>query len=460
MARYSYILALATLLASGCGGSQPAPTPGSDGSLTIRGTERLGWDQQAVNAGDLATFRYAIYVDGARAELAGVTCESSSGSAGFACGARLPSMSAGPHTLELATYVIVDGAISESPRSSPLRVTVSPGSTAPADSLASESETPSSSSDRTAAGIPASHELVADGLGDPADLVFSPDGRLFVAGRDGTIRVIRDGQIEPTPALALDDGFVEGGSKRVMALALHPDFERTRFLYLLHTVAGRDGPVFRLSRYREAGGVLGERAVLLDNIPAASRQGAGAIRFGPDARLYVGLDDGDDPRRARHAASYNGKILRLNDDGSTPADQPSLSPVHASGFGSPCGLDWDSAGSLWVSDCRGAAEGRLVAVTVRRDARGRVEYQHPMPHALSDAAFYTGEVIPALSRTLLLASENGLLRVRFNQAPSRVEAVDRIGDADPVRAVAVGPDGRVYACVGTGVVRIVAPPAR
>jgi hypothetical protein len=297
---------------------------------------------------------------------------------------------------------------------------------------------------------------VVDGLNDPADLVFVPDGRLFVADRDGTIRVVQDGRVDPHPALSLDDGFEGRGSRRVMAMALHPDFERTRLLYLLHTVEGRAGaPVFRLSRYREAAGVLGERAVLLDDIPASSRPGAGAIGFGPDGLLYVGLDDGGDRRRAGSAASLNGKILRLNPDGSTPADQPSRSPVHAAGFGSPCALDWDSTGLLWVNDCRGGPEGRLVAVTARRTDAGRTEYQHVMPQVVSDAVFYARGAVPQFSNALLVASDEGLLRVRFDSSPLRVASVDRLlRDADPMHAVAVASDGGVFACVGTRIVRI------
>ena len=124
MARLSIPILLAgTLAIGGCGGSS---NPDSGGSQAIRGNERIGWDQQAANTAELSNFRYAIYVDGNRSELPDVTCADSQGSAGFACSGRLPGLSAGQHTLELASYVVVDGAISESPKSPPLRVNVSP----------------------------------------------------------------------------------------------------------------------------------------------------------------------------------------------------------------------------------------------------------------------------------------------------------------------------------------------
>src|SRR5438105_69667 len=86
-------------LDAACGGSarpsppvvgNPPPAP-----ETINGTERIGWDQPAADAAELATIRYVMYVDGARTELTGVSCGSTAAANGFACTARLPSLTAG-----------------------------------------------------------------------------------------------------------------------------------------------------------------------------------------------------------------------------------------------------------------------------------------------------------------------------------------------------------------------------
>ena len=107
-----------------CGRNTPEPpivTPGPPENVT--GAERLGWMQRAADTAELSTFRYAIYVDGARAELTGVSCQppSSPTSSDFDCSAPLPPMSPGAHTLELATF-IVDGDLLESAKSAPLQV--------------------------------------------------------------------------------------------------------------------------------------------------------------------------------------------------------------------------------------------------------------------------------------------------------------------------------------------------
>ena len=114
-----------------CRGNPPEPpvvTPPS-GSETINGSERIGWDQRAGDPIELAAIRYAGYVDGARSELTGVNCATTATATGYACTARLPPMSAGNHSLEIASF-IQDGGTFESARSAALRVTVTAASAA------------------------------------------------------------------------------------------------------------------------------------------------------------------------------------------------------------------------------------------------------------------------------------------------------------------------------------------
>ena len=118
------ILIVATVCVA-CRGNPPEPpvvTPPS-GSETIKGSGRIGWDQRAGDPIELAAIRYAVYVDGARSELTGVNCATTATATGYACTARLPPMSAGNHSLEIASF-IQDGGILESARSAALRVTV------------------------------------------------------------------------------------------------------------------------------------------------------------------------------------------------------------------------------------------------------------------------------------------------------------------------------------------------
>lgn len=101
-----------------CGGSPTSPASGD----VITGSERFGWDQPAADAGELASFRYALYVDEVRGEAQDVSCAAASSSARFACTSRLPSLSTGAHTLQVAAFVLDGGSVRESSRSTSVRV--------------------------------------------------------------------------------------------------------------------------------------------------------------------------------------------------------------------------------------------------------------------------------------------------------------------------------------------------
>lgn len=364
---------------------------------TINGTERVGWDQPAADTVELATIGYAVYVDGTRMELGGATCGSAAAAAGFPCAARLPALSTGPHTLELTSFVN-DGGILESARSAPLRVTVvtQPVSAASTPVLRN--------------GLTLRATLVADGLEAPTDLAFAPDGRIFIAERAGRIRIISGGRLLDEPAIAL--GETLGADIQLLALALDPRFERTRYAYAIYTAPARSGdPMFTLARFREVSDTLGDRAVLLDAVPASSPSPSAALRFGPDGQLYAAFDDGGDPRRRRDPASVNGKVLRLNADGTTPGDARGGTPVYADGYGSPVALDWDPPTStLWVADRAAGA---------------------------SAFAFYRGALLPAWDGRLVSADT----------------LFDRTITAG-AGLVAIGPDGAIYYGTGRAIWRL------
>jgi glucose/arabinose dehydrogenase len=461
-------LVIALTLIAGCSKSSPPPpevTPPA-GSETINGTERLGWTQRAADAVELASVRYAIYVDNVRSELAGASCAAAAAAAdGFACSARLPALTAGSHTLELASFV-TDGSLLESARSAAIRVTV----VAQVESAVKTGAEPlgSKSSDITtrrvslADGTGLAVELVAGGLSRPADLAFMPDGRLLIAQRDGTVRSVRDGMLSE-PA-SLSDRWPTGD--RILAIAIDPDFTRTRFVFAI--VAG--GGTFSVIRVREVGGTFGDRAVLLGGINAAAVEPAASLRFGPDARLYAAFDDGGEPRQVGDAASPNGKILRLNADGTTPDDQAGASPIYAAGSSSPAGLDWQPGTDvLWVAD---AAPAGITPVTTESSGDGtrirgvaRASWRLPAAWAPTAMAFTRGGSVPALAGNLFVASDTGqrLLRLRFDPLePSRVAATEPLLQdvAGPVVAITAGLDGAIYFATPDFVWRLVPDASR
>ncbi len=330
-----------------CDKQSPPSTPIVDppsATETVNGTERLGWNQPAADAVELAAIGYVVYVDGARTELGGVAC-APAGSL-FVCTARLPALTPGAHSLELAAF-ITDGGVLESARSAALRVTLAaPSQAAPKIETARLTL-------RSPHGL--RDEIVVDGLDSPTDIAFAPDGRLFVAERAGRVRVVRPGsarQASPVAETAIALADTLGAGVQLLAIALDPAFPRTHHLFAIYAGPTPSGETaFTLARFREVSDTLGDRAVLLDGVTASSPKPSAALRFGPDSKLYAVIDDGGDARRRRDAGSLNGKVLRLNADGTTPSDARGATPVYADGVGSPVAIDWDPGTStLWVAD--------------------------------------------------------------------------------------------------------------
>jgi len=444
-------LVVATELVACSGGSAPAPpstTPPPQGQ-TIRGTERIAWDQQAADGAELATLGYAIYVDGARTIAVSVSCDTPSTSSGFACSAALPSMAVGPHTLTVAAFN-ADGL--ESAQSAPfLVVVIGAASSRPAIAP------PAGLVNATVDGAPLRVDIVAGLLDRPTDLAALPDGRLLVADRAG-IRVIADGRLAAEPAYSPEP------REALLAIAADADYSRNHFVYVAGASPSRAGePAYWLARFREAGNRLGERAILLDNVPASPAGISASLRMGPDGNLYASLDDGGNARGAGDLGSFNGKVLRLRTDGSTPRDQSPPTPVYVAGVHSPRGLDWDPmSGSLWLADAQPSARtARLNHVAETRNATVRTAAIE-RSYALSDRAmpsamtFYRGAAIPQLAGNLLVASEadRGLLRVQFDTtdrtrvrstAPLLAEAIAG------ARALTVGRDGRLFVATSDAV---------
>jgi hypothetical protein len=115
------VLVAACFATGSCGPSRHDPAP-SDGQV-ITGNERFGWDQAAADVAELASFGYAVYLDGVRTEAVDVSCGTTATAAGFPCTCRLPAMSVGAHTLQVAAFVVDGATIRESERSPAVQVT-------------------------------------------------------------------------------------------------------------------------------------------------------------------------------------------------------------------------------------------------------------------------------------------------------------------------------------------------
>jgi len=307
-------------------------------------------------------------------------------------------------------------------------------------------------------------EVVAKGLEIPWSLVFMPDGRLLVPERHGRVRVIDTARGTAEIALTIDDVSTDGEAG-LLGLALDPAFTSNRLVYLYYTARSPGGGAAnRVVRYRESGGRLGEPVVLLDDIPANTIHDGGRLRFGPDGLLYITTGDAANETLAQDVASYAGKILRLNADGTTPRGNPFGSPVYSYGHRNPQGLDWHPAtGDLWASEHGATGNDEINVVESGANygwpliqgnqtlpgMRAPITFYNPAV-APSGASFYRGQRFPQFANNLFVATLRGtlLLRLRIDPSARRLIGQERLleGQFGRLRDVVTGPDGYLYFC--------------
>lgn len=296
----------------------------------------------------------------------------------------------------------------------------------------------------------------------PWAMAFAPDGRLFFTERPGRVRVYQNGQLLAAPALALDDVNTTGESG-AMGLALHPDFATNHYVYLSYTANGPAGTINRVMRYRELNNQLAEGIVILDNVRGAQIHNGSRVKFGPDRLLYVTFGDSSVSSLAQDVASLNGKVLRMNDDGTSASGNRFSSPVYTYGHRNPQGLAWHpTTGDLW-EDEHGQVGNDEINVIDGGNNYGWpvIEANATMPGmvtplifftpsvAPSGSSFYTGAALPLFRNQLFIATlaAQALLRVTIDGPNFRhVAGVERLlpNKYGRLRDVVQGPDGFLY----------------
>lgn len=161
---------------------------------------------------------------------------------------------------------------------------------------------------------------IAAGL-DPVAMALAPDGRVFLAEKNGRILLVRDGELMPDPFLLMEvDNYNERG---VQSIALDPDFEINNYVYFFYMAPGDN--FNRVTRWKANGdfAIPGSEEVLYEmDISYGPNHNGGGMQFGADGKLYIATGDGVVGDVSQSKGHTGGKMLRINSDGSIPADNP------------------------------------------------------------------------------------------------------------------------------------------
>lgn len=204
-----------------------------------------------------------------------------------------------------------------------------------------------------------SETQVATGLVSPTAMQFAPDGRLFVSEQGGRLRVVKDGALLAAPFLTVIAN--SSGERGLLGIAFDPAFSSNHFVYVYYTAAS---PAIhnRVSRFTANGdvAVAGSEVVIfdLDNLSSATNHNGGSITFGPDGKLYIAVGENANSANAQSMSTVLGKMLRINKDGTIPADNPFYASttgknraIWALGLRNPFTFAFDPAGgALFIND--------------------------------------------------------------------------------------------------------------
>jgi glucose/arabinose dehydrogenase len=182
--------------------------------------------------------------------------------------------------------------------------------------------------------------------------------RLFVVLRQGAIRVLRGGRLEPTPFLDIRRRVQTGGEMGLLSIAFHPDYQANGLVYTAFNDEG-DGQPVTVAEYRTTGGRIdpaSERILVRVPHPNSPYHNGGQLQFGPDGRLYVGVGDGGytqgrtalipDPNgNAQNLGVLLGKIFRLDVAAPSPAPE-----IVAFGLRNPWRFAFAPNGDMIIGD--------------------------------------------------------------------------------------------------------------
>jgi aldose sugar dehydrogenase len=211
-------------------------------------------------------------------------------------------------------------------------------------------------------------------LDTPWQIDFAPDGRIFFTERPGRVRVIKNGVLETWLDLS---GIVENGESGLLGIGLDPNFAQNGYIYIAYTYSTTDWKFNnRIVRCVEdpLTGKGREDKIYIDNIRGQENHNGGPIKFGPDGKLYWTVGDGFNNDLPQDLNSLNGKVLRMNLDGTIPDDNPfPNSYVWTYGHRNVQGLAWQpGTNNLFVTE-HGPSGGTLLGFGCCNDEINIVE---------------------------------------------------------------------------------------
>ena len=326
---------------------------------------------------------------------------------------------------------------------------------------------------------------VAEGLVQPWSIAFVPGGDVLITERPGRLRIVRGGKLLPTPVAGVPAVAYEnqGG---LLEVALHPNFTTNRFVYLTYAKRRPDGTgnTTALVRAKFEKDALTGMTQLFESVSTGRGHFGGKIAFDGKGHLFLTLGDRQvlpegnlEAHPAQDLANHHGKVVRLNDDGTVPADNPFVTRAGAKpeiwsyGHRNVQGIAIDPAtGNVWTNEHgpQGGDElnldragknygwpvigfgvnyttGKAIHAGTHREGMEQPMHIWLPSIGISGATFYTGDHFPQWKGQLFIAGLAGEQLGRVTIAGEKVLARETIlPGVGRIRDVRQGLDGFIY----------------
>ncbi|AYL97690.1 PQQ-dependent sugar dehydrogenase [Mucilaginibacter celer] len=299
----------------------------------------------------------------------------------------------------------------------------------------------------------------------PWQITFLPDGTMLFTERAGRVRIYRNNKLLPKPALTVSDITLDKKTG-LLGMCLHPAFAQNKWIYIAGNYTDNNRIRVRVARYEFRNDSLVNPLTIIKDIPGNQNHTGCRLLFGPDKKLYITTGDADQPILAQDLKALNGKILRVNDDGTIPADNPfarndtARKEIWTYGHRNPQGLAFEPGTGVLFDTEHGPTGGDEVniikpgqnygwPVIHHQDTReGMITplLEYTPSIGPSEAVFYKGSAFPELKGNLLVACLRGesILRITLNNDKPVSQEVLLKKQYGRIRSLVVGPDGYLY----------------
>jgi aldose sugar dehydrogenase len=318
-------------------------------------------------------------------------------------------------------------------------------------------------------------KVLTDNLNFPWEIVWGPDNKIWMTERGGRISRVDTATGIVTPVLTISEVSSQGEGG-LLGMVLHPDFSTNPYVYVAYDYNQSGSYKGKIVRYSYNGSTLSSPVIIIGNISASNIHNGCRLLISSDLKLFITTGDASDQSNPQNSAVVNGKVLRLNLDGTLPADNPtSGSPVWSKGHRNPQGLVF--ANNILYSSEHGPASDDEVNIIEKGrnygwpDVKGFCNetteqafctannVKEPIKAwtptlAVSGMDYYNSNLIPQWKNSLLLATlkNSRLMQLKLDDAHTSVIETNEFfaNEYGRMRDVCISPDGKVYICTSNG----------